>query len=527
MNLHDCLTRAATDHPEQVAFRCGAESISYAGLNEQARRLASLFVANGVGRGDRVAVRLTPCLRSPLAVYATLMAGAAMVPIDPMLPDSRLKVILKKGAIKGLLADQLSTQMIDCLTSKEIPSLDTFVVGGSDDIALEGSYRWSDLESFEPLNDQAVTADDVAYVIFTSGSTGAPKGIVHTHASATSYARLSSQLYGVNTNDRIGNLAPLHFDMSTFGYFTSVFAAATTVLVKPGHGKLPASLSSLIEQEKITIWHSVPFALRQLLHRGVLDKRDWSRLRWILYGGEPMSPREVDALRRHARNAWIGNVYGPAEVNQCTYYNVPPGSHGDAAILAGDTIPIGKTWDETQSLLVDENDVVINGSGEGELLIHSSTMMRSYWDASPNDRETFYVEQASGRRFYRTGDLVYRRDDGDLEFIGRMDRQVKMRGYRIELDEIERALETHPEVVEAAVFMPRDLEDPAEQQIYAAVIVHEDASLHLGEVLRQHVAERLPSYAVPEMIRIQTTFPRTTTGKIDRRSLAEDLNSHC
>ena len=186
------------------------------------------------------------------------------------------------------------------------------------------------------INPVKILESDLAYIMYTSGSTGAPKGIMHTHHSGLSYAKLSTQVYDVKPSDRIANHAPLHFDISTFGYFSGPLASATTVIIPDAYTKLPASLSTLMEQEKISIWYSVPLALVQLLHNGVLEARDLSSLRWVLYGGENFMPKYIRSLMALWSNATFSNVYGPAEVNQCTFYhlNMPPESDGP--------IPIGK-----------------------------------------------------------------------------------------------------------------------------------------------------------------------------------------
>lgn len=359
--------------------------------------------------------------------------------------------------------------------------------------------------------------------MFTSGSTGQPKGIMHTHYSGLSYARLSVDTYQIAGTDVIGSHSPLHFDMSTLGYFSGPLAAATTILIPEAYTRLPASLSQLMETERITIWYSVPYALIQLHLRGVLESRDLSSLRWILFGGEPFSPGHLSELMQTWSHARFSNVYGPAEVNQCTYYHLPPIDQQQFSDSA--PISIGSTWPNTNGLVVDENDQPVAIGKTGELLIRSPTMMRGYWGRDDLNAAAFYrhtgrsnIEQV----FYRTGDLVTLQPDDHYVFIGRKDRQVKIRGYRVELDSVEQALSSHPDVEEVGAFTIRD----------AADVLHVRAALTLNpeslaaeprtdtSQLIAFVAERLPWYAVPGEIRIETVLPRTTSGKIDRRQLA-------
>lgn len=519
MRLHENLAKQAQRDADAIAFRIGGQSLSYGELDDRSSRLASALVDSGLRRGDRVAIRLAPGLESPIAVYGAMKAGAAMVPIDPLAPPSRVAELIREGAIRHLVTSKLDEAAVECLTESPLTTVFGCETLGVDSHASSLRFvSWQDTATFQPLNAQDGCDSDPAYVIFTSGSTGVPKGIVHTHRSGQAYARLSASTYGVTPSDRIANLSPLHFDMSTFGYFSSVFAGATTVLVPPAYGMLPASLSGLVESERITIWYSVPFALVQLLERGVPEKRDLRSVRWLLYGGEPLAPKHADGLRRHMPDATLSNVYGPAEVNQCTFHHVPPHALGGPANLASEPIPIGQFWDETVGLIVDDSDRQVDAGNPGELLVSSSTMMERYWHSTADDPQAFFFD-SENRRYYRTGDLVCRRADGSLDYLGRTDRQVKIRGYRIELDEIEHAASSHPSVLEVAAVC---VSSGGQKRLLLAATVGADQT-DLDATLRNHLVERLPPYAVPQEIQIRSTFPRTTSGKIDRRVLAEQL----
>ena len=516
--LHDNLNNAAETAPEQDAFRCGQQSLTYSELHRDAGRLAALLTDLGVEQGDCVAICMPPCVESATAVYGIMKAGAAFVPIDPHAPDHRRQHLLSAGRIRHLITAGLADHTLHSLES-HVSSLQTIIGAGS----LSGRLNcipWSQVQQWEEGSDAAVGDDSPAYVIFTSGSTGTPKGILHSHESGHSYARLSVNTYGVTQHDRIANLSPLHFDMATFAYLSSPLAAATAVLIPAAFGKLPASLSQLIEQQRITIWYSVPFALIQLLERGVLDQRDLSTLRWVMFGGEPFSPSHLNALRRLWPHVSFSNVYGPAEVNQCTFYHIPPFSAGaEPRCDDSQSMPIGRVWEETLALVVDEHDEEVADEECGELLVHSSTMMTRYWNGTGCDPDTFFVPDDAQVRYYRTGDLVRHNGQGDLIFIGRKDRQVKVRGYRIELDEVEHAVAQHEAVEEAAVFCVRK---HAASTIIAAVTLVGDAQVAAAE-LQAYLTKVLPVYAVPELIHIRDSLPRTTSGKIDRRAVQQQI----
>jgi acyl-coenzyme A synthetase/AMP-(fatty) acid ligase len=311
----------------------------------------------------------------------------------------------------------------------------------------------------------------------------------------------------------LSNHAPLHFDLSTFDLFAGALAGATTVVIPEALTKFPASLAKFIEQEKISVWYSVPFALIQMLLRGGLEGRDFSALRWLLFAGEVFPTKHLRELMAQLPDIRFSNLYGPTETNVCTYYHVTELPEGD------DTIPIGRVCANAEGLVVDgDNQPVANGQ-VGELLIRGPIVMRGYWGQPEKTERGFFRRKvlAYGEDiYYRTGDLVQLQPDGNYKYLGRKDRQIKTRGYRVELDEIEVALLSHELVQEAAVYPIPDGE--GSNLIEAAVIPQEGVELTVAQ-LEAHVAAKLPPYAIPAHIIITADFPRTSTGKINRREL--------
>ena len=364
----------------------------------------------------------------------------------------------------------------------------------------------------------ALVEHDLAYIMYTSGSTGVPKGLMHTHASGGSYARLSARMYGVEADDRLGNHSPLHFDMSTFEYLTGPLRGATTVIVPEEVTMFPRSLAQLIEQERLTFWYSVPLALIQLLESGAVDEHDMSSLRWVLFGGEPFAPKHLARLAERWPQARFSNSYGPAEVNQCTAYHLPAGP-----IDPAEPIPIGPVWPGAEGLIVDADDQEVAPGEAGELMIRAPTMMRGYWARPDLNRRAFLRRPLFAdfdKVFYRTGDLVRDRGDGNLVFLGRKDRLVKVRGYRVELDEVEAVLGALPEVAEAAAVALRDTDGTV--SIAAAVLTSDGAD---ADRLRRGAAKHLSPYALPARIALLDDLPRTGSGKIDRKAVAAMLTA--
>lgn len=503
----------AVHSPDKEAFRFDETGISYAQLWEKSNQLAHTLRSNGLQRGDRVGIYLHKSLESIVSVFGILQAGGAYVPLDPQLPQKRLAFILKDCGIKLLISQPSKAKNIEtALSQHQLNAL----IGVDEMPNCINCLSWADVygQQVEPF-DVGLMEQDIAYIMYTSGSTGEPKGIIHTHASGLTYAKMAAAEYQLSADDRLSNFPPLHFDQSIFDIFSGALVGATTVIIPEEYMKFPASLSELIEDEKITIWYSVPFALIQLLLHGVLEERDLSSLRWVLYGGEPFPPKHMRGLQLAWPNAKFSNVYGPAEVNQCTAYEIPLIGEGDEA-----PIPIGRIWFNADGLIVDENDDPVSPGEVGELLVRAPTMMQGYWNRPDLNKKAFYFHKKDGgvsHRYYRTGDLVQEPINGELEFLGRKDRQVKIRGYRIELDEIEAALASHPQVAEAAAYL---LGEGETKQLEAALTLKGSTEINQIE-LRQHVMGKVPRYAVPENIISVQTFPRTGSGKINRRALQQ------
>ena len=546
--LSQLIDRAAERDGDRDAFVAPGSNLTYGELVRRANQLAHLLRDEGVRRGDRVGIFMPRNVDSALAVFGILKAGAAFVPLDPHIPAHALERLIADCGIRHVITHPQPSQHVMLMLARmeSVGRIQTVIgpdLGGADpeELAVRLSVSqaaerirfrpWGDLETYDAESgpDISVLGDDLAYIMYSSGSTGRPKGIMHTHRSGLAYAHLSVATYGVGPEDRIGNHSPLHFDMSTFGYFSSPMAGATTLIIPEAYTKLTASLSQLIADEKLTIWYSVPLALIQLLARGVLEDRDLSSLRWVMFGGEPFARKHLYALMALWPQARFSNVYGPAEVNQCTYFHLPAVPDPAAAAVDparnAEPVPIGKIWDDTEGRVLDDQDQPVAEGEVGELVIRSSTMMRGYWARPELNEKCFYSETLDGgfeRVFYRTGDLVQARADGELLFLGRKDRQLKIRGYRLELDDIERTLSAHPTVEEAAVFAVR-VDD--ETRRLSAAVSPKDGEEVDPEALRQFLVDRLSWYAVPSEIREVQSFPRTTSGKIDRRRLQAEAEA--
>lgn len=524
--LSQILDCSAKQFPEREAFRCDGKSLTYRELLQQANGLAHKLVELGVRRGDRVGIYLSKSLESAISLYGIWKAGAAYVPLDPSAPVTRTAYTINHCGIRHLITQKSKrmrmSDLLDVTAVGAQPAAPLrHIIGLPETFVLNHGvdhYDWSDVLPCDTPPSVRIMEQDLAYIMYTSGSTGTPKGIMHTHRSGLNYARMAAHTYGLTHEDRLGNHSPLHFDMSTLDYFSGPLVGATTVIIPEAYMKVPASLSQLAQDEKLTIWYSVPFALIQLLLRGVLEERDLSSLRWVLFGGEPYPAKYMYGLMERIPQARFSNVYGPAEINQCSYYHVPP--IAERQEIPDEVAPIGQIWANAEEIVVDDQDEPVASGNVGELLVRTPTMMMGYWQRPDLNESAFYQTEIANQTavFYRTGDLVQQLPDGNYQFVGRKDRQIKTRGYRIELDEVEAALVGHPQVEEAAAYAVSA--EAGSHQVEATVILKAEAGLSDSDLLN-YVGERLPGYAVPRRVAIATTFPRTGTGKIDRRVLQQ------
>ncbi|MDX2382308.1 MAG: amino acid adenylation domain-containing protein [Acidimicrobiia bacterium] len=510
------------------ALTDGTTSLTWLEYIDRVGHLAGALAAAGVRRGDRVAVNLHKSAESFVAVHAVLRTGAVMVPLDPLAPPDLATELLVDSDAEVLVSDAAPDRLALLCERTLVRTVlspaadDPNPSAAGSDITMVGRAQ---IASSTDCGLVAVDPDEAAYIIYTSGSTGRPKGIVHSHRSALAYATTAACVYGLDRDDRLANVAPLHFDQSTFELYAAPLAGSIVLVVPEPHLRFPASLSELIERERITVWYSVPYLLAQLSTRGVLDERDLSTLRWVLFGGEVFPPSQLAGLMRQLPGARFSNVYGPAEVNQCTIHNLPGPPTGDAAV------PIGGAWPGAEIELVEPDDphTAVPRGAPGVLIVRTPTMMTGYWHR-PDLTSATIVERrtadGSTEHWYRTGDLAVERDGGDLEFLGRLDNQVKLRGYRIELEAIDVVLGDIDLLSAGTVIL--DVHEDGEDRLIALVVPRTaadrsdvDSQDAVSASVLAELRARLPRYAVPAEVRLVQSLPRTATGKIDRIAARE------
>jgi amino acid adenylation domain-containing protein len=440
-----------------------------------------------------------------------------------MAPVHRVKYIINNCQSKWLItskerADHLIPDLsIDSSLGKVI------VLGGDADPSTKGAknvecFKWEAILLGEE-KEASVTVPDTypAYILHTSGSTGLPKGVAISHLNSLTFVKLAADFFGIRAEDRLCSHAPIQFDLSVFDIFVAVQSGSTIVLVPETLSLFPVTLAQFIEEAKISVWNSVASVLSFLAARGQLERFPYDSLRLVIFSGDILPVKYLRTMMTHMKRTRFFNVYGQTEANSSTFYEIK-GVPNDNAWR----IPIGKAFPNFEVFALNGKGEMIRSAGEeGELYVNGSTVAMGYWGDPGKTAESFVDDPRSygfQRKIYKTGDLVKLDDHGDYIFLGRKDSQVKSRGYRIQLDEIEFILNSHEEVKQAVVIaIPDEL---IGNRIIGYISCREGFGLTEDEI-HQYCSRFLPGYMVPEKISFIEKFPKTVTGKVDRKVLAE------
>ena len=487
--------------PDAVAVMCGRNKVTYAALHTRSSRLARLLGRHGIGPGKVVAVCLPRTIGMMVALLAVQKTGAAYLPLDTTSPADRVRFMLSESGAAMVL---VSTPTSDH------GALSTLVV---DDEGFAAGLRADDLEPEEEAPGTPSHPDDPAYVIYTSGSTGLPKGVVVPRGALTNLLASMRRLMPMDGDDRLVSVSTVAFDMAVPELYLPLLSGAAVVLADTAAVRDPRLMAALLIDSRATILHATPSLWRELLAyepEGPLSVRG---LRSFV-GAEPLSEPLAARLRQLAVE--VVNLYGPTETTVWSTY----------AVLNEDAspIPIGRPLDNTQVYVLDANLRPVQPGVVGELYIAGAGIAHGYAGHPGLTAERFVACPfgPGGARMYRTGDLAYETPVGDLVFVGRADHQVKVRGFRVELGEVESALERHPDVLEAVAVVR---EDQYGGNRLVAFIVPKPGRQVDGEALRLHVARSLPEYMVPSTCTLLDRLPRTMNGKVDRTGLPDDRSA--
>jgi len=472
-------------------------TLSYGEIDRLANQIARALTGFGVRKGDRVGLWIEKTARTVAAMQGVLRIGAVYVPVDPQSPETRAHGIFEDCQVRALVTTQPRADAIRTGALANVPVL--LASGGPAPNAL----TWAEIESQsnDLVDDPTVGEHDLAYILYTSGSTGKPKGVCISHRNALAFVEWAAADLRAGPRDRFSNHAPFHFDLSVLDLYCAFLVGARVSIIPEAASYSAKRLVEFMCANEISIWYSVPSVLILMMDSGGLLDVDELPTHTIIFAGEVFPIKHCRTMRNRWPKLRLLNYYGPTETNVCTWYEVH-----DIPEEQVRPVPIGVASSGDRVWAARPDGSVANPGEPGELLVEGPTVMLGYWGKPPH-----------GSGPYHTGDIVVQLPDGNYDFQGRKDHQVKVRGHRIELGEIEAALLAYPDLKDAAVVVAGD--GPKARLV--AFVVSSGGQKPSLLSIKRHCADRLPNYMIVDKVTSLGELPRTPNGKVDRLKLRQ------
>ncbi len=511
MLVHDFLLESAARTPEKTALVCGRERLAYHDLATRSAALARALRAAGLERGDRVLIWQENSVETVVAIFAVLRAAGAFVVIDPAVKPGKLAFLLADSGARALIAPERKIRELveRSAAGVEVPIR---VAIGADAAAagrVQGILAWN--EALQPPDDALPLPPspcidiDLAALVYTSGSTGQPKGVMLSHRNILASTASISEYLCIQPDEVILNSLPLSFDYGLYQIFLAFRAGATVVLER---GFLyPHVFLSLSGAEGVTALPLVPTLLSILLQLD-LAKYDLASLRFVTNTGAALVPAQIRELRRRLPWVRIFSMYGLTECKRVSY--LPPEE------IDRRPASVGRAMPNTEVYIVDEDGTRVGADVEGELVVRGANVMLGYWRRPEETSRVLRPGPLPGERVLYTGDRFVADAEGYLYFRGRKDDVFKSRGERVSPREIELAISEHPAVAEVAV---AGVPDPLLGSAICAYILPKSGVTLTEQDLLRYCAQVLEARLVPQALEIRDSFPRTSSGKIDKRRL--------
>ena len=519
-SIHELFSEQAERQPDCLAVADADETWTYRELDKESNQLAHYLINSGIQPKDVVVIYAHRSGPLVLSLLAVLKGVAVFVILDPAYPAQRLIDYLKIARPKGWLqmeaAGELPEELSDFLDSLEIPC--RIKLPRTKHKVADSFSHYPESETGVPVN-----ADDPAYIAFTSGSTGQPKGVLCRHGPITHFLPWQQETFDLRGSDRFSLLSGLGYNHLHRDIFTALSLGASVYVPTAQILASPDRLTEWLLENEITILHLTP-ALGQLLQ--TFPGRTFPAVRNISFGGDVLTKGDVARIREIAPNAKIGNRYGATETQRAIGYFEVPDDYSTNETNKNQIVPIGQGAKDVQLLLLTPNGQLA-GIGElGELYVRSPHLATGYVNDDALTRENFLVNpftQQKGDQLYKTGELGRYLSDGNVEWVGRNDRRVNIRGFRVELAEVETVLKQHPTIREAAV-IAREFDEPnsanpkSDTRLVAYVVADEEGDT-LIDLLRSFLSARLPDYMVPSHFVVLDGLPLSPNGKVDYEAL--------
>ncbi len=504
INVLDYFEKTLLQYREKVAIIDNERELTFCELEEQAKKL-SVLIGNRMNKINQpIGIFIPKGADSIVAFLGALYSGNFYVPLDVESPPKRLETIMTNLEPKIIITTKQYLEILLALKfNKNMIILIEEIF--NEEITYDNQLILNKIEN--------VIDFDPVYTIYTSGSTGIPKGVTIAHRGVIDYIDWAKSCFDISSNTIIGNQAPFYFDNSTLDIYLCLATGATLVIIPKNMFIFPARLLEYIKEKEINLVFWVPSVLVNIANLKLLDKIDISVLEKILFAGEVMPVKHLNYWRQRLNNSLFANLYGPTEITvDCTYYIV------DRDWDNNESLPIGIPCRNSDVIILNENDELAGQDEKGELCVRGSSLALGYWNNFDKTNEVFTQNPLNRNypdRIYRTGDLVYKNEEGLIIFVGRKDSQIKHQGQRIELGEIENAVLSIQEIDNACVIY----DDQGKK-----IILCYESNKELDTVLiRKELMSLLAKYMLPTKYIYFKKLPLNANGKVDRKSLKNNL----
>jgi amino acid adenylation domain-containing protein len=518
-SLRDGFLASVERFGDRPALVVGDAQLSYRELDRRARAVAATLDRHAQDDGKLTAVFGHRHPTTFAAILGALMRGHGYVPLNPAFPTERSRWMLARSRARALVVDPTAVDQIDGLLC-DLPALTLLVPDQVEIDALR--ERWPthtilgarDLATPDECVLGDVRPDDIAYLLFTSGSSGLPKGVMVAHRNVTAFLDVVLERYAFDERDRFSSTFDLTFDLSVFD-LCAAWGSGACVYIPTAKQKLFPR--KYIAENELTVWFGVPSTGAMMSRLKMLAPGEYPSLRWVLFCGEALPVKVIERFAQAAPNATLENLYGPTELTiACTHYRWD--RTRSRRECENGIVPIGEPFRGMEVKIVDPALRTLAPGEAGELSMTGPQLALGYWEDQARTAAAFVVPPGDKRTFYRTGDGVRWPRPGPMTYLGRIDNQIKIQGYRVELGEIEAVLR-QVSGADAAVALGWPRTASGANGVVAFVgAPHADA-----EAIRAAARARLPAYMQPSRVVLVASFPLNANGKIDRRALALSL----
>ena len=515
--VHELFSATAQDCPSRIAIDRGGVRVTYGELEDASNILANLIISSATPKGSVIAILSDDAAVHIVGMIGILKAGCVFVPLDPKIPRKRLQAIISEISPEWFVGESRFFETLRDVMAERAPEAKVISMGGGAGVEIyrDCFARLEDIAAHGNTGKASVPRepDEMAYIYFTSGSTGRPKGIAGRLKGIEHFVKWEIKTFGVGPGTRVSQLTSPSFDAFLRDSFTPLCAGGT-VCVPPDRELVlnPSALAEWIDAERVNLIHCVP-SLFRLFSSRVSDSSSFASLKYVLLSGERVLPADVRRwVEVFGERIPLVNLYGPTETTMTKFFYVIRAEDKERR-----SIPIGKPMEGARAVVVNELGAVCLEGTVGEIYIRTPYRTLGYYKQPELTKEVFFQNPFSNDPndiVYKTGDLGRVLEDGNFEFIGRKDQQVKIRGVRIELSEIENLLRGHEGVQDVVVAAQDD--SGGNNYLCAYVVLAGETET---AALRDHLGRSLPAYMMPAAFVKMEALPRTITGKVDRRAL--------